>query len=257
MISNEVRRSGSTGVMVGAYVVLAFLASGVLLVVQANSGIDRAALTLAQFGPAVAVGIVALVWRQRLAALLPVRVSWDVVRGHGVAVVVSCAAVGLLTAAMASDSMKLHGPVAVGGVPFAVFVLLQLVGAAGEEAGWRGFLQPVLESRYARPVAIGITGVVWAVWHVQAFAAGPAVAAAFLAAVLGFACVLGFLAVGSYPQRVLIGAVGHWLINVALYLVMGDDTLGLPQLYYYAAAALIVGAAVWISRRGSGVRAAG
>ncbi|MFE3053479.1 CPBP family intramembrane glutamic endopeptidase [Nocardia sp. NPDC059239] len=163
----------------------------------------------------------------------------------------------LLTAAMASDSMNLRGPVAVGGVPFAVFVLLQLVGAAGEEAGWRGFLQPVLESRYARPVAIGITGVVWAVWHVQAFAAGPAVAAAFLAAVLGFACVLGFLAVGSYPQRVLIGTVGHWLINVALYLVMGDDTLGLPQLYYYAAAALIVGAAVWISRRGASVRAAG
>ncbi|WP_405485906.1 CPBP family intramembrane glutamic endopeptidase [Nocardia sp. NBC_00511] len=245
-MGTDVARKPQVGGPVASYILLAFVASGCLLVLQGHSGIDPAALSVTQFGPVIAVAIVAMVWRERLRSLLPSAVPREVVAGRLVAVVVSCLALwGLVAGAVVVGGGTLHGAQPVGGVPFVVFVLLQVIGAAGEEVGWRGFLQPVLESRYARPVAIGLTGVVWALWHVAAFGHGPVVAVLFVCAVLGFACVLGYLAVGGFGQRVLVGTVGHALINIALYLVMGDDTLGLPQLAYYAGAALLVGALVW------------
>ena len=40
-----------------------------------------------------------------------------------------------------------------------------LVGGIGEELGWRGFLQPVLERRFGRFLATVLVGLVWAFWH--------------------------------------------------------------------------------------------
>ncbi|MGW4241210.1 CPBP family glutamic-type intramembrane protease [Nocardia sp. NPDC004722] len=238
------------GAAVVGYALLAFLFSGCLLVVQPHSGIDPAVLSLTQFGPALAVAMVVLAGGARVRALLPAAVRWSTVRIALVAVVSAGLTVGCLMLIVAAvGGLGLHGAVAVGGVPFVVFVGAQLIGAAGEELGWRGFMLPVLERRFGRTEAVFGTGVVWALWHVQAFAAGPLVGLAFLAAVLGFACVLGYLAVGNTVQRTVVGTVGHWLINVALYLAMGDDTLGSPQLYYYAGAAVLVGTVVALGRK--------
>ena len=45
-----------------------------------------------------------------------------------------------------------------------VFVTL-LTGAAGEESGWRGFLQPSFEKRFTVIRSSIIIGVIWAFWH--------------------------------------------------------------------------------------------
>jgi membrane protease YdiL (CAAX protease family) len=44
-------------------------------------------------------------------------------------------------------------------------VVSALVGGIGEELGWRGFLQPVLERRFGRVLGTILVGVVWAYWH--------------------------------------------------------------------------------------------
>ncbi|UFS93729.1 CPBP family intramembrane glutamic endopeptidase [Nocardia huaxiensis] len=239
MAVNQVRGTG-WGV-VAAYVALAVVVSGVLLGVQARSGIDAAALSLAQFGPAVAVGVVVLLWGKRIRGVVTAAVDWEDVGGDIAAVVGAVALLGVLVAGAALvGGMELVGPQSVGAVPFAVFVVFQLVGALGEEIGWRGFLQPALEFRYGRLIAVGITGLIWALWHVKAFTLGVVPAVSFLVAAMGFAVVLGYLANGSFVQRVLTATVGHWLINVTLYLVMGDDTLGVPQVCYYAGASFLV-----------------
>lgn len=224
---------------------LAVVVSGVLLGVQERVGLDAAALSLAQFGPAVAVAVVVVVCGNRIRGVVTAAVPWRVV-GADVATLVGVVALLGVLVAMAAvlGGMTLVGPRAVGEIPFLVFLVFQLVGAAGEEVGWRGFLQPALEFRYGRLVAVGVTGLIWALWHVRAFTMGPVVAGSFLVAAMGFAVVLGYLANGSFVQRVVTATIGHWLINVTLYLVMGDDTLGVPQVCYYAGASFLVAALV-------------
>lgn len=51
----------------------------------------------------------------------------------------------------------------------ALFIALFLnVGAVTEESGWRGFAQPVLQSRMTPLAATLIVGVLWGVWHFPA-----------------------------------------------------------------------------------------
>ncbi|WP_280220625.1 CPBP family intramembrane glutamic endopeptidase [Nocardia neocaledoniensis] len=230
-------------IALSVYVLATLTASGALLAVQQPSGIDPGALSLVQFGPAVGALVTWLMFRPTVVGVLPTAVSLRRVGVDVAAVVAVCVTYWLLiTGAAVVSGTATVGPAAVGGVPFVVFLVLQFVGAGGEEVGWRGLMQPMLESRVAKFAAVSVTGAVWALWHVQAFTAGPVVAVCFFVATMAFAVVLGYLATGSFRQRVLVAAVGHWLINIAGYLLAGDSTLDRPQIVFVAVAAVLVAA---------------
>ena len=55
------------------------------------------------------------------------------------------------------------------GFPAALFVALFLdIGAVTEETGWRGFAQPILQSRATPLAAALVLGLLWGVWHFPA-----------------------------------------------------------------------------------------
>ncbi|WP_280347102.1 type II CAAX endopeptidase family protein [Nocardia neocaledoniensis] len=225
------------------YALATLLASAILLAVQPHSGIDPAALSLVQFGPAMGGLVTWLMCRRTIAGVLPAAVSVRRVGVNLAAIVAVCVTYwSLITLAGVVAGTATVGPAAVGAVPFAVFLVLQFVGAGGEEIGWRGLMQPMLESRMAKVAAVSATGAGWALWHVQAFTAGLVIAVCFFVATLAFAVVLGYLGTGSFWQRVLVASIGHWLINIAGYLVAGDGTLDRTQIVFVAAAAVVVAA---------------
>ncbi|KZM73452.1 CPBP family intramembrane glutamic endopeptidase [Nocardia terpenica] len=229
----------------GVYVLSTLIASAVLLAVQPHSGIDPAALSLVQFGPALGALATWLTFRNTVNRLRPEPVSARRVGLDVLTVVAACVLFWLLiTMAAVVAGIATVGPAAVGGVPFLVFLVLQLIGAGGEELGWRGFMQPILESRVSRLAAISITGAVWALWHIQAFAAGPVTAICFFASAMGIAVILGYLGNGSFRQRALTAAIGHWLINIDCYLLAGDNTLDRPQIVFTAVSAVLIAAGV-------------
>ena len=47
----------------------------------------------------------------------------------------------------------------------ALFVFQLLTSGAGEEVGWRGYLQPKMFERFKSDKAIWLTGLIWAIWH--------------------------------------------------------------------------------------------
>ncbi|MFI8977507.1 CPBP family intramembrane glutamic endopeptidase [Nocardia asteroides] len=237
-------------IALGVYVLSTLSASAILLAVQPYARVDTAVLSLVQFGPVVGALVTWLMFRRTVAGVLPTAVSVGQVVVNVGAVVAVCVMYWLLTTAMAIVSgTATVGPAAVGGVPFVVFLMLQLAGASGEEIGWRGLMQPMLESRMAKLAAVSITGLSWALWHIQAFTAGPVTAGCFFAATMAFAVVLGYLGTGSVRQRVLVAAIGHWLINAASYLLAGDSTLDRPQIVFVAGAAVMVAAGAMLARR--------
>ena len=222
------------------FIVAAFVFSGVFLQVQPATGLEPDALSLVQFGPAVAAGVVWLCWRTRMRDWIPSPVPARQFHAHNVLLIVACVVffgIGAACAAVAGTGFT--GPVASAGMPFGLYLVVQLIGAAGEEAGWRGMLQPLLETRMGRFTACLVTGLVWAVWHVQIFAAQPVVLVSFIVSTVSIAVLLGYFAGGGFWQRTFTGAIGHWLINIALYLVSGNDTLGYPQAGYYAIAGVV------------------
>ncbi|MEV6772432.1 type II CAAX endopeptidase family protein [Nocardia sp. NPDC051030] len=234
----------------GVFVLSTLVASAVLLAVQPHTGLDPAALSLVQFGPALGAVATWLMFRSTVAQALPSAVSTRRVGANVLTMVAACVAFwGLITAAAVVSGTATVGAAAVGSVPFSVFLGLQLIGAAGEEIGWRGLMQPLLESRMTRVAAISVTGATWALWHVQAFAAGPVTGACFFVSAMAFSFVLGYVGDGSFRQRVLTAAIGHWLINIAWYLLAGDNTLDRPQIVFVAIAAVLVAAGVKVYSR--------
>ncbi|WP_336085428.1 CPBP family intramembrane glutamic endopeptidase [Nocardia sp. SSK8] len=225
---------------VGGYLLATLAASAFFLAVQPHSGIDPAALSLVQFAPAVGALVTWLLCRRTVTASLPTAVPSRQVRLRVAAMIATCVAFWLLiTAAALLAGITPVGPAAVGGVPFAAFVLLQLLGAAGEEIGWRGQLQPLLETRTTKLTAITLTGITWTLWHIQAFTATPLTALCFTLSTMAFAFTLGTLSTGTFGQRVLIATTGHWLINIACYLLAGDSTLTHPYLPVITLAAIL------------------
>lgn len=132
-----------------------------------GAGLNTALSMTAQFSPAVAALLVALLSgasvRDWARGILRWRVSplW-----YAVAVGLPA----LLIAVQGTVFALLGYPINMSAVPslaaYATTVLmLTLIAGLGEEPGWRGFALPRLQSRYAPVLATLILGFVWAGWH--------------------------------------------------------------------------------------------
>lgn len=138
-------------------------------------------------------------------------------------------------------------PSQVGGVPVAVFILLQALGALTEEIGFRGVLLHGLQRWLSRPVSAIITGVLFGLWHVQYYALPLLQFTAFVVGAVALTLTMAYVMAGSFWQRMATCTVIHLGANLALAFV-GDDMI---QMTVFAAAILAGGlvAAVFVYAR--------
>lgn len=133
------------------------------------------------------------------------------------------------------------------------FLVVLLFVALGEEPGWRGFLLPRLQQRFAPVAANLVLGAIWAAWHVPLLGTeiAPATIAPFLVGVFAGTFVLTRLYDGT-GGSVLLPMLLHATINTvgAGYLfrfVQGDDLVRLWWIYA-AVWSLAAIAAAWRMR---------
>ncbi len=237
---------------VAVFLLGTWLGAGALLVLQPLTGLEPDLLRLTQFGPSIGVlGVVLvnLVLRRPTMVAASLRPTALVLRRMGCAVgtLATLLGVGAAALAVAGQPVPLQSASPIGTALWLV-VLLQFVGACGEELGWRSFLQLHLEARWSMTVSALVVGTLWATWHVDYFASGPVFFAAFWLSCLAMSVIMAQLLRGAGRGALLIAATFHCSLNLGTSMVLdisGDD---LPTMLALAASATIVAAAVAVAR---------
>jgi membrane protease YdiL (CAAX protease family) len=132
---------------------------------------------LALFGPAIAA-VVVTAWtlgRPGVGDLLARMIKWRVALRWWLVALSPVAFLGLALVMMAAVGQALPSPAQFGkfsGIPaigVAGVLLLILLGALGEETGWRGYALPQLQRRFSPLASSLILAVFWFGWHLPQF----------------------------------------------------------------------------------------
>lgn len=124
-----------------------------------------------------------------------------------------------------------------------VALLGGLAGAVVQEIGWRGYLQPLLESRMPRIGAAVIVGMLWSLWHVSALT-DLLTGLLLFATYVPLGILLGHLGNGAAWQRVATTALVHWLLTLPVMFMAG---IGGVQVQIAVAIAAVVVTAVFMA----------
>ena len=247
-------RGGRTPVWgpAACFYVVTMLAAGALGLLQPWTGLDPQILELTQFGPAVAVLVV-------LTALPAVRsLVAATFTGRARSAAAQVALVSLTAAAVFTGCIGAYGvlgrdlPVLFPSslvAPVLLVVPAQLVGACGEEVGWRCLLQPLLRRRLPTLGASAVVGLLWGVWHVQVFTLGAGFACAFLVATVAMSVVLGVSVQRSGGWNLAASAVFHLLINLGLLFFLDEEDGDTAALWTFALMCSLAAAAWAIADR--------
>lgn len=100
-----------------------------------------------------------------------------------------------------------------------LFIQASLIGGGNEEPGWRGVMQPILETKLPFFLASLVTGLVWAVWHLPLWFIEGSIQQTFpFYQFTLYAILLSFIMAAIYRQSgsVFYCSIFHGLNNVLI-----------------------------------------
>lgn len=220
------------------FVVITVAATFGLRVVESAYGIGGGAVQWHQFGPLIGAAVTSLVVPATSRPDPPRAVARKQWIAHTILGVVAAGLFALLvwigfTAAQVPGVDLSRA----GAGTVAIAMLGGLLGAAAQEVGWRGFLQPTLESRMPRVGSAVIVGLVWTLWYVNAYT-DILTGVLLFATYVPLSILLGYLGNGSVVQRVLTTALVHWLITLPVTFFAGFSGFAVQAVV--AAATIVV-----------------
>ncbi len=119
-----------------------------------------------------------------------------------------------------------------------------ITGATGEEAGWRGFLQPIMEKRYGVIHGSIVVGVIWGFWHTPLWFltsgyTGRALLTyivLFMLYIISTAVIMGIIYHSS--RNIIVPMLMHFTVNFTVAFFRGDvlGWLGVYTILYVIAA---------------------
>ncbi|WP_051271294.1 CPBP family intramembrane glutamic endopeptidase [Shimazuella kribbensis] len=236
--------------MVAIYFVTTSIAAFAFGILQPHIGVPTVIIQFTQFGPTIGVLVIALIFfKQR---------GWSVSYGLGftpivlrrllvvIAMVVVIFAISIIWFQITGNQVDYKHPFSLS-EPFWIIIIAQFIGAAGEEFGWRCFLQPLLQSRFSVTVTSIIVGLLWGVWHVGIFAEGWLYTLSFLLFTVSISLILGELLRKTNGSNLIIATLFHTLINLGLLLFFKEESGNVVAMATTAVACFIVAVAIiWI-----------
>ncbi|MDH4066866.1 MAG: CPBP family intramembrane metalloprotease [Acidobacteriota bacterium] len=209
---------------------------------QEATGLLTGHVILAQLAPGLAGVILALIFSKDAPGLnfSVTRITLKSVAG-AVLLPVGAALVVLLIATLITRAMRLGG-VDLSASP--VSLIGMIIGAVGEETGWRGFLHRRLDQRLDGLVSSLIVGIPWALWHIGLYQNGP-LYMGFLVLLIASYTVVLYVLVEPISFNIWIAALFHLFINITnvVFLSVINDTpfiIGMALVWVAIAAAIVM-----------------
>jgi membrane protease YdiL (CAAX protease family) len=198
--------------------------SGGLNALQSAEGPDPDLIQLVQFAPALAVGVMFLLFRRTTkvqARFTPA----DVVAGRSAVVVGIVVAATLVTAGIhLLTGHDVHGWWEDGlPFPFWALVLTMTIGSVGEELGWRAYLQPYLQTRFSVLRSSLIVGLLWGFWHIGGFEYGVVYMGLFVVMAVGLSVVMGAVLQSARGANLAIATAGHAAVNLCMFALFDEE----------------------------------
>jgi membrane protease YdiL (CAAX protease family) len=111
-----------------------------------------------------------------------------------------------------------------------------IIGAVGEEIGWRCFLQPLLDKKYPIIISSVIIGLIWGLWHINHFINGPVFVLGFLLFTISYSIIIMFL-LKNTEYSIFISAMFHASLNISFKIFL-ENSYGNVRLF-------LIRASVW------------
>ncbi len=205
-----------TWIRVAAFYGLTFVVTIVLAIVQQLSGLDAEKVVLPQLGPGVAAVVMITQFRNDnlKITLAPKRVSSSkYVIAFGLPMLVS--ALIFLIYSQFIQPLTISFPNA---ASFTIMVGGMLLGAFGEELGWRSYLQNLLDKRLNGVAAFVLVGVLWGLWHVGNYQNGVLYMLFFTLSTIGYSAVMGWL-FRDNDYNVVLAGLFHFAISLGFFML--------------------------------------
>jgi len=141
-----------------------------LFLVQRFTNIDFEKLSLAQFGPALAY-ILTIILFKDLFISIKVNISIKIIGKILISMIIPLFLYSITYFIGKIINIKMQLNV---NIPYILlnYGLGIIIGAIGEEIGWRSFLQPMLDKKYPIIVSSVIVGLIWDLWHINHYING-------------------------------------------------------------------------------------
>ncbi len=206
---------------VGLFALVTLVVTIVFALVQQKAGWSYEKITFPQLAPAVAVLVMFLIWRE-LPARLNFHFDCTVAIRSALAFAIPLGLFGVAHFTGRLFGVEAKTPSNLASL-LPVMIAGMVVGALGEETGWRGFLQPLLEKRYALPVASIIVGLVWGLWHVGHYKNGLLFMVGFLLVTISASIVVAWLLRGT-DYNLIIASLFHLAVNIGFSAFFDNST---------------------------------
>ncbi|MFN8395966.1 MAG: type II CAAX endopeptidase family protein [Bacteroidia bacterium] len=208
--SVEVTQSGNMTLKITLFIVATLIFTIILAVSQQKMNLSFEKISLPQLAPAIAVLLLFLVFRE-----LPAKINLHLDTAILIKSLLAGAAplvlfsITYVVGKQMNLSVKMTEGL-VGMLPLMIGGML--IGALGEEIGWRSFLQPLMEKRNAVLFSSILVGIVWGLWHIGHYKNGPLYMIGFLLFTVSASMIVAWLMKGT-EYNLIITALFHFSIN--------------------------------------------
>jgi membrane protease YdiL (CAAX protease family) len=193
----------------------------ILAVTQQKTGLSFEKISLPQLAPAIAVLILFIVYKD-----LPTRINLHFDKVILTKSLIALAVPAFLFAISFSIGKQLNVNVKITENLTTLLPLMitgMLIGAFGEEIGWRSFLQPIFEKKNSVLIASIFVGIIWGLWHVGHYKSGLLFMTGFLLFTISVSIIIAWLLRGT-EYNLIISAMFHLSINVC-FLVFSHNSV--------------------------------
>jgi len=103
-----------------------------------------------------------------------------------------------------------------------IMLIGMIVGAIGEEIGWRSFLQPTLERNNSALISSIIVGSIWGLWHIGHYKNGLIFMIGFLLFTISASIILVWI-LRDTRYNIIIATIFHTSINLGFFILFKNS----------------------------------